>query len=82
MTADTECAVRDVLATGLIMHECAVMPGVSGAPFLVGTGQDVKVAGFHVATAGPAGSISAFAVPVSSFAQQASSPSHKNRDKL
>jgi protease YdgD len=76
MTADTDCAVRGVLATGLIMHDCAVMHGVSGAPLLVGTGQEVKVAGVHVATGGPAGSIAAFAVPVSSFAQQASSSSH------
>ena len=76
MTADTDCAVRGVLATGLIMHDCAVMHGVSGAPLLMGTGQEVKVAGVHVATGGPAGSIAAFAVPVSSFAQQASSPSH------
>jgi len=42
----------------------------------VGTGQDVKVAGVHVATGGPAGSIAAFAVPVSSFAPEVSSPSH------
>lgn len=76
MTADTDCAVRSVLPTGLIVHDCAVMHGVSGAPLLVGSGQDVKVAGVHVATGGPAGSIAAFAVPVSSFAQQASSPSH------
>jgi protease YdgD len=76
MTADTDCAVRGVLPTGLIVHDCAVMHGVSGAPLLMGTGQDVKVAGVHVATGGPAGSIAAFAVPVSSFAQQASSPSH------
>ena len=76
MTADTDCAVRGVLPTGLIVHDWAVMHGVSGAPLLVETGQDVKVAGVHVATGGPAGSIAAFAVPVSSFAQQASSPSH------
>jgi protease YdgD len=75
MTADTDCTVRGVLPTGLIVHDCAVMHGVSGAPLLLGTGQDIKVAGVHVATGGPAGSIAAFAVPVSSFAQQASSPS-------
>jgi protease YdgD len=75
MTADTECAVRGVLPTGLMVHDCAVMHGVSGAPLLMGAGQDVKVVGVHVATGGPAGSIAAFAVPVSSFAQQASSPS-------
>ena len=76
MTADTDCAVRGVLPTGLIVHDCAVMHGVSGAPLLVGTGQDVKVAGVHVATGGPAGSIAAFAVPVSSFAPQVSPPSN------
>jgi protease YdgD len=76
MTADTDCAVRAVLPTGLIVHDCAVMHGVSGAPLLVGTGKDVKVAGVHVATGGPAGSIAAFAVPVSSFAPEVSSPSH------
>jgi protease YdgD len=76
MTADTDCAVRGALPTGLIVHDCAVMHGVSGAPLLVRTGKDVKVAGVHVATGGPAGSIAAFAVPVSSFAPQVSSPSH------
>ena len=75
MTADTECGVRGVLPNSLIVHDCAVMHGVSGAPLLIGTGQDVYVVGVHVATGGPTGSVAGFAVPVSSFAQQASSPS-------
>ena len=76
MTADTDCAVRGVLPTGLIVHDCAVMHGVSGAPLLVGTGQDVKVAGVHVATGGPAGSIAAFADPRLQLAPQVSPPSN------
>jgi protease YdgD len=74
MTADTDCAVQGTLPNGLIVHDCAVMHGVSGAPLLVGKGSDVQIAGVHVATGGPAGA-AAFAVPVSSFAQQASLPS-------
>ena len=52
MTADTDCAVQGTLPNGLIVHDCAVMHGVSGAPLLVGTGSDVQIAGVHVATAG------------------------------
>ena len=76
MTADTDCAVRGMLPNGLIVHDCAVMHGVSGAPLLAATGPDVRVVGVHVATAGPAGSTVALAVPSSSFDQKASSPSN------
>ena len=81
LTADTECAVRGILPNSLIVHDCAVMHGVSGAPLLIGTGPDVQVVGVHVATGGPAKSVAAFAIPVSSFAQQASSPSSNERGR-
>jgi protease YdgD len=81
LTADTDCAVRGILPNSLIVHDCAVMHGVSGAPLLIGTGPDVQVVGVHVATGGPAESVAAFAVRVSSFAQQASSPSSSERGR-
>ena len=76
MTADTDCAVRGTLPNGLIVHDCAVMHGVSGAPLLAATGPDVRVVGVHVATGGPARSTVALAVPSSSFDRQPSSPSN------
>jgi protease YdgD len=76
MTADTDCRVRGIMPNGLIMHDCAVMHGLSGAPILKPIGEtNVQVFGVHVATAGVRGVATAFAVPVSSFAQKAFSPS-------
>ena len=34
MTADVDCRVRGVMLNGLIMHDCAVMHGLSGAPII------------------------------------------------
>jgi len=75
MTADTDCRVRGVMPNGLILHDCAVMHGISGAPLLKGAGEaNVQIIGLHVATGELMGLPVGFAVPVSSFAQQASSP--------
>jgi protease YdgD len=77
MTADTDCQVRGIVPNGLIVHDCAVMHGVSGAPLLKGPpGAAMRVVGVQVATGQIAELAVAFAVPVSSFAEQASKPSH------
>jgi len=75
MTADADCRVRSVMPNGLILHDCAVMHGISGAPLLKGAAEtNVQIIGLHVATGELMGLPVGFAVPVSSFAQQASSP--------
>ena len=53
----------------------AVMHGISGAPLLKGAAEtNVQIIGLYVATGELMGLPVGFAVPVSSFAQQASSP--------
>jgi protease YdgD len=75
MTADTDCQVRGIVPNSLIVHDCAVMHGVSGAPLLKGPpGSAMRVVGVQVATGQIAVSTVAFAVPVSSFAEQALKP--------
>jgi protease YdgD len=76
MTADTDCRVRGVMPNGLVMHDCAVMHGISGAPIMKRiTETDVRVLGVHVATGTISEAPMAFAVPASRFAQRAFSPS-------
>jgi protease YdgD len=76
MTADTDCRVRGVMPNGLILHDCAVMHGISGAPIMTASaGPSVQILGVHVATGEVMGSPMALAVPVSSFAQHPFSPS-------
>jgi protease YdgD len=75
MTADTDCRVRGVMPNGLILHDCAVMHGMSGAPLLKGAAEtNVQIIGLQVTSGELKGLPVGFAVPVSSFAQQASSP--------
>jgi protease YdgD len=80
MTADTDCRVRGMLPTGLMVHDCAVMHGVSGAPLLKPGAEraqgNVEIVGVHVASGQTTGSRAAVAVPVTTFAEQASSPAH------
>jgi V8-like Glu-specific endopeptidase len=75
MTADTKCRVQGVMANGLMVHDCAVMHGISGAPVMkIITETNVEIIGVHVASGEVMGSPMAFAVPASSFAELASSP--------
>jgi len=77
MTADTNCRVRGVMPNGLILHDCAVMHGISGAPLLKGaTETNAQIIGLQVATGELMGLPVGLAVPVSSFAQQAFSFNH------
>src|SRR5215469_18504161 len=39
MTADTDCRVRGVMPNGLILHDCAVVHGISGAPLVKGAAE-------------------------------------------
>jgi hypothetical protein len=51
MTADTDCRVRGSMPNGLILHDCAVRQGISGAPLLKGAAEtNVQIIGLHVAT--------------------------------
>src|SRR6266446_6698780 len=67
MTADTDCGVREILPSGLLVHDCAVMPGNSGAPLIRSNGDAVEIVGVNVASAHINGITVKVAVPASSF---------------
>jgi protease YdgD len=73
MTADIDCRLQDVMLGGLLVHDCAVMQGDSGAPLLRRTGEtSVQIIGLQVATRELMGSKVGFALPISSVAHQLS----------
>jgi protease YdgD len=63
MTADTDCSVRAILSNGLLVHDCAVMKGDSGAPLMRSNGDAIEVLGIHVASALSNGVALKIAVP-------------------
>jgi protease YdgD len=65
MTADTNCSVRGVLPNGLILHDCAVLKGDSGAPIMIKSGEMIEILGIQVAEATLRGTPVQIAVPVS-----------------
>jgi protease YdgD len=65
MTADTNCSVRGVLPNGLILHDCAVLKGDSGAPIMIKSGEMIGILGIQVAEATLRGTPVQIAVPVS-----------------
>jgi protease YdgD len=67
MTADTDCGVREILPNGLLVHDCAVMPGDSGAPLIRSNGDGIEIVGVNVASAPMYGITAKIAVPASSF---------------
>jgi protease YdgD len=67
MTADTNCNVRGILPNGLILHDCAVLKGDSGAPILRRAGEMIEVLGIHVASGLAGGTAVEIAVPVSTL---------------
>jgi protease YdgD len=67
MTADTDCGVREILPNGLLVHDCAVMPGDSGAPLICLNGDAIEIVGVNVASARINGIAVKIAVPASSF---------------
>jgi len=67
MTADTDCGVREILPNGLLVHDCAVMLGNSGAPLIRSNGDAVEIVGVNVASAHMDGITVKIAVPASSF---------------
>ena len=69
MTADQNCTVTAILPNGLLVHDCTVMKGDSGAPVLRTNGETFEVVGIHVASAQIAGDAVQIAVPVSSLPQ-------------
>jgi len=70
MTADTDCRMRDVMQSGLLVHDCAVMPGDSGAPLLSRDGEkDVQIIGIQIGSGDWMGSKAGFAVPLSGISQ-------------
>ncbi len=67
MTADRDCGVRAILSNGLIVHDCAVMKGDSGAPLLRPNGDTIEVLGIHVASALSNGAPVQMAVPAANL---------------
>jgi protease YdgD len=67
MTADTDCNVRAILSNGLLVHDCAVMKGDSGAPLMRSNGDTIEVLGVHVASALSNGVAVQIAVPAASL---------------
>ena len=71
MTADTECSVRAILSNGLLVHDCAVMKGDSGAPLMRPNGDMIEVLGVHVGTALSNGVAVRIAVPAANLIDSA-----------
>jgi protease YdgD len=67
MTADTDCSVRAVLSSGMLVHDCAVMKGDSGAPLMRSNGDTIEVLGVHVGTALSNGVAVRIAVPTTNL---------------
>jgi protease YdgD len=67
MTADINCNVRGILPNGLILHDCAVLKGDSGAPTLRHAREKIEVLGIHVASGLAGGTAVGIAVPVSNL---------------
>ena len=67
LTADSDCSIRATLPSGLLVHDCAVMNGDSGAPLIRVSGDRIEVLGVHVGSEVIGGIAMPIAVPVSSF---------------
>ena len=67
MTADTNCSVRGVLPNGLILHDCAVLKGDSGAPIMIKSGKMIEILGIHVAEAILDGTAVQIGVPIANL---------------
>jgi protease YdgD len=67
MMADTDCSVRAILSNGLLVHDCAVMKGDSGAPLMRSNGDTIEVVGVHVASALSNGVAVQIAVPAANL---------------
>jgi V8-like Glu-specific endopeptidase len=59
--------VSEILPNGLLVHDCAVMPGDSGAPLIRSNGDAIEIVGVNVASARINGIAEKIAVPASSF---------------
>jgi protease YdgD len=70
MTADTDCGVSEILPNGLLVHDCAAMPGDSGAPLIRSNGDAIEIVGVNVASARINGIAVKIAVPASSFGRK------------
>jgi protease YdgD len=69
MTADPNCTVTAILPNGLLVHDCTVMKGDSGAPVLRSNGETIEVVGIQVASAQIAGATVQIAVSAASLPQ-------------
>ena len=65
MTADTNCSVRGILSNGLILHDCTVLKGDSGAPIMTKNSEMIEILGIHVAEGTMGRTAVQIAVPVS-----------------
>jgi protease YdgD len=69
MTADKDCSLRAVLSNGLLVHDCAVMRGDSGAPLLRLNGGRAEVIGIHVGSVQIKGAAMQIAVPAANLVE-------------
>ena len=67
LTADTDCRIRAILPNGLLVHDCIVMKGDSGAPLIRSNGDAMEVIGVHVGSGQINGVAVQLAVPASNF---------------
>jgi protease YdgD len=74
MTADTNCQMHGVMHNGMLVHNCSVLPGDSGAPVLARAGKNVEIIGIQVASAEWNGSKVGLAVPVTRIAAMLNVP--------
>ena len=74
MTADTDCQTQGLTQNGMLVHNCSVLPGDSGAPVLTGAGKNVEIIGVQVGSAQWNGSQFGLAVPVTTIAPMLALP--------
>jgi protease YdgD len=79
MTADTDCQLQGVAQNGMVVHNCSVLPGDSGAPVLTGAGKDIEIIGVQVASAQWNGLQVGVAVPITRIAPMLALPDSEAR---
>jgi protease YdgD len=68
MTADRQCELRE--GDTLVFHTCRGMRGYSGAPILVSAGDELQIAGIHVAAMGRDQTRKMVAVPAQAISRE------------
>ena len=70
LTADNDCELRERVGDGrLLVHTCRGIGGYSGAPILVRTGDEMRIAGIQIAKFDAGGTQRMLAVPAPAIAR-------------